>query len=137
MNWADVVACARQHFAVVITGEQWFGIRYSATADDPDAVKIRVAGVRALDLPHVLVVAEVFAADVLDPAAALQLNHTLQVGALEIEDQKLLLRQLLPATGLDELTLRRTILYIARQTEHMRKLSRVPAQHSLFDHLVD
>lgn len=121
MSWTDVVACTRSWFTVVIETEEFVGISW-------EGARIKIVRTEVLGRSFVAVIGDALDASALDPSTVLALNHALSIGAFEIEDQRLLLRAMLPVTGLDEVDLRRVILHVCRQVAHVqRKVSETPA----------
>ena len=120
-GWQDVVAIVRESFEVVIDGEGWIGLLHRPETGSP--VKVKVSTLTALARSFIAITADVFSVADLTMELALALNHALPIGALEIEDERYLLRATLPIAGLDAVDLRRIILHIGRQAAHMQQRS--------------
>lgn len=131
MTWNDVLASVRTWFAVAIDGEDWVGLVREGT-------RIKLVRLVHLGRPFVAVIGDVFEATRLDAEAVLALNNALSIGALELEDHRLLLRAMLPLAGLDDIDLRRVILHVCRQVAHMQKmLPAVAPSPAAFVHYAD
>jgi hypothetical protein len=118
-GWQDVVAIVRESFEVVIDGDGWIGLLHRPETGSP--VKVKVSMLTALARSFVAITADVFSVAELTMELALALNHALPIGALEIEDERYLLRATLPIAGLDAIDLRRVVLHIGRQAAHMQR----------------
>lgn len=136
-TWAEVVARLEEHFTIAIRGEDWVGIRHGSDPEAPAAQKVKVSLTSALGRPWLAIVAEVIDAHVLDPEAAVAINHELVVGALMVEDGRLLLQQLVPLTGLDIVDLRRVVLYVARLAEFLRRWGEPGTSREAFAHYAE
>lgn len=123
-GWSSIVAMVEAHFAIAIRGEGWVGIRHRSGST---ATKIKIEVRSALGRPWVVVTADVLSAKNLLPDTALAVNWNLEVGALHLEDDQLLLRHQLPATDLDVVDLRRVIHYLGIQAGRIRAQARMPA----------
>ena len=118
VNWPEVVASVAASFEIAIRGDDWVGVLHQDQ-------KVKVAQLTALGQPFVTIVTDVFERDAIDAGVALALNNALPIGAIEVEDHRVLLRATVPMTGLDPVYLRRIILHVARQGAHMRKMGTV------------
>jgi len=129
--WEDALASVRRWFQVVVEGDRWVGVEW-------EGAKVKVSSVEVLGRQFVAVIGDVFAANILDAQTVLALNHALPIGALENEDGELLLRAMLPLTGLDDVDLRRVVLHVCRQTAHMQSKQSTSAKHPIaFYHYTD
>jgi hypothetical protein len=120
-EWEDVVSAARAAFAVAIEGDDWLGVQYSDSAEEPAPQKVRLQWFTALGQRYLAITADLFDHSLLPADLALQINNKLPIGAVESEGENLLLRATVPLQGLAGLYFRRLIVHIARQAEHMRR----------------
>jgi hypothetical protein len=112
-GWREVASIVRESFEVVIEGDDWVGLLH-------EQVKVKVSELEALGRRFVAITADVFEKGAVTMDIALALNHVLPIGALELENDRYLLRATLPMVGLDPVDLRRVILHVGRQAAHMR-----------------
>ena len=120
-KWEDVVKSARADFAVAIEGDDWLGVQYSDSQEEPAPQKVRLQKFNALGQPYLAITADIFDQDIIPAELALRINNELPIAALEIEEGKYLLRATVPLQGLGQIYFRRLIVHVARQAEHMRR----------------
>jgi hypothetical protein len=129
-SWPAIVEMIDAHFEIRIRGEHWIGLRHGGF------VKVKVQLVTELGRDWVVTTADVMAANLLPAATALMINRVLSVGALQIEDDRMLLQHRLPAEGIGVIDLRRVIQYIGSQAQHLC-VRGAPLQTTALDYYAD
>jgi hypothetical protein len=84
---------------------------------------MRIAHMTLFGMEHVVLACNVHSASLLDEAVALEVNHRLSLGAIELTEGHLLLRTTLPMC-FEEPYLQRVIVHLFRQAAHMQTYTR-------------
>lgn len=113
-SWPAIVAMVDAEFHITLRGEDWVGLRHPAT------VKVKVQLTTELGRSWVRITSDVMAAHAIPAMTARMIKHGVSVGALQIEDDRVLLQHRIAVEGLHVIELRRVIHDLGTGAQHLR-----------------
>ena len=120
-SWEETKAHLERNFEIAAKGESWLGLVWSFPgADQPIPQRERVELAKAFGQPHILLLADVGPASIMDPATALAHNMSLACGSLAVTKGTLVVKQLLPLGDLSLSQLSRSLEYVAHEVARLR-----------------
>lgn len=120
MRWAEIIEHLRAEYLVGREEEGWIELTWRFREDALAIAQHQtVRSTEAWGEPHVLIAAELASGGTLSPGEALRHNASLAIGAIAQEDERMVLRTILPADGLTPARLGRALYAVAHEAARL------------------